>query len=58
MDEYVGSMESRLVVSGDLEFTDNVQTTDGNLSSKIVLREGIDRVDKKGDGGGEEVMGQ
>jgi hypothetical protein len=41
LDEYVGSVESRLVVSGDLEFTDNVQTTDGNLGSKIVLRKGM-----------------
>mmetsp|Transcript_12096 Transcript_12096/g.19950 ORF Transcript_12096/g.19950 Transcript_12096/m.19950 type:complete len:205 (-) Transcript_12096:297-911(-) len=36
LDENVGSVESRLVVSGDMEFTDNVETTDGNLGSKIV----------------------
>jgi len=40
LDQDVGSVESGLVVVGDLEFTDNVESTDGNLGSvsEIVLR--------------------
>jgi hypothetical protein len=40
LDKDVGSVESGLVVVGDLEFTDNVESTDGNLAYEIILRGG------------------
>jgi len=48
LDKDEGSVESRLVVFGDLEFADNVKSTNGDLGCEIILR---------GEGEGEIING-